>query len=79
DSGTSEHCWVDESDFIEYTAVEGQRGNSAIAGEAGKFTIRGTGKVKFTTQVGGIPKQIILTNVKHTPDFGHNLILLSTL
>ncbi|KAJ3834604.1 hypothetical protein F5878DRAFT_508571, partial [Lentinula raphanica] len=79
DSGASEHCWVDRPDFVEYTEVEGQQGNSAIAGEAGKFTIRGIGKVKFTTLVAGTPKQIVLTNVKHMPDFGHNLISLSTL
>ncbi|KAJ3780650.1 hypothetical protein GGU10DRAFT_237712, partial [Lentinula aff. detonsa] len=79
DLGASEHCWVNRSDFIAYNKVEGQHGNSAIAGEEGQFTIQGIGQVRFTTRVEGRPTSVVLTDVRHTPEFGHNLISLSTL
>lgn len=78
-SGASEHCWVQQSDFTEYTKVQGQGGSSAISGEAGRFQIVGTGTVKFVTRVGEKESTIQLRGVKHTPEFGHNLILVPTL
>lgn len=79
DSGASEHCWVQRTNFITYTEVTGQGGSSAISGEAGKFQIAGTGTVQFVTRVGEQEKRIQLRGVKHTPSFSHNLISLSTL
>ncbi|KAJ3849497.1 hypothetical protein EV368DRAFT_85495 [Lentinula lateritia] len=79
DSGATKHCWVNKSDFVEYRPVQGQSGTSALSGDVGKFTIEGAGTVEFTTRVGGTARRIRLTNVKHTPEFGHNLISLSTL
>ncbi|GAV99168.1 retrotransposon Ty1-copia subclass [Lentinula edodes] len=79
DSGATEHCWVNRSDFVEYSSVQGQSGTSALAGDAGKFKIHGMGTVEFITRVGEVIRRIRLTNVKHTPEFGHNLISLSSL
>ncbi|GAW04347.1 retrotransposon Ty1-copia subclass [Lentinula edodes] len=79
DSGASEHCWVQQSDFIEYTRVQGQGGSSAISGEAGRFQILGTGTIQFVTRIQDEERTIQLRGVKHTPSFGHNLISLSTL
>lgn len=79
DSGASEHCWVQKSDFVDYTEVRGQAGSSAISGEAGRFAILGTGTVQFVTRINGEERVVQLRGVKHTPSFGHNLISLPTL
>lgn len=79
DSGASEHCWVQQSDFVEYIKVKGQGGSSAISGDTGRFEIAGTGTVQFITQVRGVERLVQLQGVKHTPSFGHNLISLTTL
>lgn len=78
-SGASEHCWVQRSDFVEYTEVHGQTGSSAISGEVGTFQIQGIGTVQFVTRVGDTERIVHLQGVRHTPAFGHNLISLSTL
>ncbi|KAE9387122.1 hypothetical protein BT96DRAFT_1005429 [Gymnopus androsaceus JB14] len=35
DSGATQHCWVSRNDFITFAEVVGQKGSSAIAGDAG--------------------------------------------
>lgn len=78
DSGATDHCWVRRDQFVQYTEVS-EKGNSALAGEGGQFFIKGIGTVQFETQVDGEKRKIRLENVKHTPEFAHNLISLSTL
>ena len=52
DSGATDHCWVERSQFTEYRGVD-EKGSSAVTGTEGQFRILGIGTVEFTTQVNG--------------------------
>lgn len=79
DSGATEHCWMSKDDFIMFTEIRGQKGSSAVAGDAGQFDIWGIGTVQFKTRDGGKPKIIWPKNMKYIPSFNQNLILLSAM
>lgn len=78
DSSATDHCWVRQEQFIKYADIN-KKGRSTVAGDIGQFLIKALGTVEFAALVEGAKRLIRLLNVKHMPEFAHNLISLSTL
>jgi hypothetical protein len=76
DSGASNHCFVNKSDFSSYEPfTEHQEGQAASRGA--RFKIHGKGTVIKRYKSGNLRTSLTLTNCLHTPDFAANLISIS--
>ncbi|PPQ94056.1 hypothetical protein CVT25_007497 [Psilocybe cyanescens] len=76
DSGASNHCFTNKSDFTNYEPFEiVQQGQAAS--RLSKFSIHGKGTVIKHYISPNNCVQLKLSNVLHTPDFTVNLILIS--
>ncbi|CAK5266798.1 unnamed protein product [Mycena citricolor] len=74
DTGATDHCFWDRTDFTDYPPIE--RTRTAAGGT--KFKIVGTGVVTKTYVFNGRQKTISL-HALHTPEFGINLVSISKL
>ncbi|KAG6881055.1 hypothetical protein C0993_003080, partial [Termitomyces sp. T159_Od127] len=73
DSGATDHCFVQQSDFEEYqTYITPCQGMSA--NRRGVFGILGTGMVRKTVKVDGKVVHLVFKSALHTPDLSANLI-----
>ena len=73
DSGASDHCFVNKSDFSAYVPFsETREGQAACRGA--KFRICGKGTVVKTYMSKGKQTKLTFNNALHTPDFAANLI-----
>ncbi|PPQ82316.1 hypothetical protein CVT24_002271 [Panaeolus cyanescens] len=76
DSGASDHCFVNKSDFSTYEAFDEPRLGQA-ANRGMKFRIVGKGSVTKTFFSEGKKTTLTFNNALHTPDFAANLISVS--
>ncbi|CAK5279307.1 unnamed protein product [Mycena citricolor] len=78
DSGTSNHCFTNRSDFSSYV-LQLQTGQAAPVGEAGTFKILGKGTVIKEFMVGESIHRLTFSDALHTPDLHANLVSVGQL
>jgi Reverse transcriptase (RNA-dependent DNA polymerase)/gag-polypeptide of LTR copia-type/GAG-pre-integrase domain len=77
DSGATDHCFRDRTDFLDYVRVDDMVGHSAT--EEGRFLIFGKGTVRKSFEHDGRTTTVLFQNALHTPDLAANLISVSRL
>ncbi len=76
DSGASNHCFANRSDFSTYESFDVQQEGQA-ASKSARFKIHGKGTVVKTYESDHKRALMTFTNALHTPDFAANLISIS--